>query len=213
MTEAPDFDQTFRDQLTELLRWRRDVRRFRDTPLAGDLIDTLLAQACLAPSVGNAQPWRFVVVEDAERRSRIRENFVECNEAAAVAYDGEDAALYRRLKLEGLDQAPVHLAVFVEPEPKEGKGLGRQTMAETVRYSAVGAIHTLWLVARAHGIGLGWLSILDPEVATEILDVPARWWFIAYLCLGYPLEQHPDPELERHGWQQRLHPDQFTLRR
>lgn len=213
MTIPPEFDQTFRDRLTELFTWRRDVRRFHDTKLPQGLLEDLLRQACLAPSVGNSQPWRFVTVEDAGRRAGIKQNFAECSAAAATAYRGDDAVLYNRLKLEGLDQAPVHLAVFADSEPREGKGLGRQTMAETVHYSAVCAIHTLWLVARAHGIGLGWLSILDPDVATEILEVPPSWSFIAYLCLGYPLEEHTDPELERHGWQERLEPVLPALRR
>lgn len=213
MTDAPHFDDRFREQLTDLLRWRRDVRRFRTEPLPTGLMDDLLAQACLAPSVGNAQPWRFVIVDDPARRSLVRENFLHCNAAAAAAYDGGDADLYGRLKLEGLGQAPVHLAVFAEREPGEGRGLGRQTMAETVSYSAVGAIHTLWLAARAQGVGLGWLSILDPDVVTGILDVPSSWGFIAYLCLGYPVEEHLDPELERHGWQDRLSMEAFTLRR
>ncbi|MBT5047293.1 MAG: 5,6-dimethylbenzimidazole synthase [Rhodospirillaceae bacterium] len=213
MTDAPEFDDHFRDQLTDLLRWRRDVRRFMTTPLPAGLLESLLAQACLAPSVGNSQPWRFVVVEDPNRRSLVRENFISCNAAATTAYDGDDADLYGQLKLEGLEQAPVHLAVFAEREPEEGRGLGRQTMAETVSYSAVGAIHTLWLAARAQGVGLGWLSILDPDVVTDILDVPESWAFIAYLCLGYPVEEHLDPELVRHGWQDRLPLEDFTLQR
>lgn len=213
MTDAPQFDDRFRDQLTDLLRWRRDVRRFRTTPLPTNLMDTLLKQACLSPSVGNSQPWRFVLVEDSRRRSLIRENFLACNAAAAVSYAGDEADLYERLKLEGLDQAPVHLAVFVELDPDEGKGLGRQTMSETVRYSAVGAIHTLWLAARAQGVGMGWLSILDPVGVAHSLDLPERWAFIAYLCLGYPVEEHLDPELERHRWQDRLPLESVLLRR
>lgn len=213
MTDAPQFDDQFRAQLTNLLRWRRDVRRFRSAPLPPGLLDTLLGQACLSPSVGNSQPWRFVIVDDPIRRSLIRENFLECNAAAAATYEGNDADLYGRLKLEGLDLAPVHLAVFAQSNPEEGKGLGRQTMAETVRYSVVGAIHTLWLVARAQGVGVGWVSILDRDVTKRILDVPDDWAFIAYLCLGYPVEEHLDPELERHDWQERLPLDVVTLRR
>lgn len=213
MAEPPAFDDRFREQLLALQRWRRDVRRFKETPVPAELIEELLAQACLSPSVGNAQPWRFVIVEGPGRRKRIRENFLACNDAAAAVYDDDDAAEYNRLKLEGLEQAPVHLAVFAESDPVEGKGLGRQTMEETVRYSVVGAIHTLWLAARARGIGMGWVSILDPDVTAKILDVPATWRFIAYLCLGYPVEEHLDPELERYGWQDRLPLSAVTLRR
>jgi len=213
MTKPPAFDEMFRQQLFELLRWRRDVRRFRKTPIPAGLLEKLLSQACLSPSVGNSQPWRFVIVEDPDRRTLIRENFLACNKSAAAAYGGDDAAQYDRLKLEGLEQAPIHLAVFAERQPEEGKGLGRQTMEETVRYSVVGAIHTLWLVARAQGVGMGWLSILDPVVTARILGVPASWDFIAYLCLGYPVEEHLDPELERYAWQDRLSLKAVTLRR
>jgi len=107
------------------------------------------------------------------------------------------------LKLEGLSQAPVHLAVCADEATAQGAGLGRQTMPETIRYSVVAAIQTLWLAARAEGLGVGWVSILDPAEIKRTLDLPADWSFIAYLCLGWPEEEHADPELERHGWEQR----------
>jgi len=74
-------------------------------------------------------------------------------------------------------------------------------MPETLAYSAVGMIQTLWLAARMTGLGLGWVSILKPDQIIEILDVDPAWQFVAYLCLGYPEEEHADPELERAGWQ------------
>ena len=86
----------------------------------------------------------------------------------------------------------------------QGHGLGRQTMPETIRYSVVAAIQTLWLASRAEGLGLGWVSILDPEALRSILELPDSWSFVAYLCLGWPQEEHDDPELERHGWQGRI---------
>src|SRR6266481_41671 len=137
------------------------------------------------------------------RRAAVRENFLARNRAALERYAGERARLYASLKLAGLDEAPVQLAVFVDGDTEAGHGLGRQTMPATLDYSAVLAIHTLWLVARAHGIGIGWISILDPAPISAALDVPAGWRFIAYLCLGYPVEEHLDPELERQGWQAR----------
>lgn len=199
----PEFDAPFRETLGDLIAWRRDVRRFRSAPVARDLLDELLDLACLAPSVGNSQPWRFVMVEDAVRRAGIVEVFERCNEAALAAYNGEKAGLYARLKLSGLKEAPVHLAVFAEEATAAGHGLGRQTMPETLRYSAVLAVHTLWLAARAHGLGVGWVSILDPDEVVATLETPPDWSLIAYLCIGYPVEEHTDPELERYGWQAR----------
>jgi 5,6-dimethylbenzimidazole synthase len=200
----PSFDAPFRARFAELVRWRRDVRRFRADAVAPDLIERLLALAVQAPSVGLSQPWRFVLVETAVRRAAISDNFAAANRAALEGYAGERQARYARLKLEGLAQAPVHLAVCADEETSAGHGLGRQTMPETLRYSVVAAIQTLWLAARAEGLGVGWVSILDPEAVRATLDLPAHWSFIAYLCIGWPEEEHDDPELERHGWQARL---------
>lgn len=200
----PRFDAAFRAQFAELVRWRRDVRRFRPDPVDPGLIEQLLALAAFAPSVGLSQPWRFVLVESPGRRMAICENFSAANKAALEGYTGERQARYARLKLEGLSQAPVHLAVCADEGTTQGHGLGRQSMPETIRYSVVAAIQTLWLAARAEGLGLGWVSILDPGAVRSILDLPENWAFIAYLCLGWPEEEHHDPELERHGWQERM---------
>ncbi len=200
---APSFDAGFRKSLANLLAWRRDVRRFLTDPVDPAELDELLDLACLAPSVGNSQPWRFVSVDSPERRSEIRANFEDCNAQALAGYRGEKAALYASLKLSGLSEAPVQLAVFADEATEAGAGLGRQTMPETLRYSAVLAVHTLWLAARARGLGVGWVSILDPARVAETLETPAAWSLVAYLCLGYPVEEHLDPELERFGWQDR----------
>jgi 5,6-dimethylbenzimidazole synthase len=203
-SRPPEFDAAFRTQFEELVRWRRDVRRFRCDPVEGRLIERLLALATHAPSVGLSQPWRFVLVESPERRTAISENFARANRTALEGYGGERQTRYARLKLEGLAQAPVHLAVCADEETTTGHGLGRQTMPETIRYSVVAAIQTLWLAARAEGLGVGWVSILDPDIVRTTLDLPPQWSFVAYLCIGWPEEDHDDPELERHGWQDRL---------
>ncbi len=187
MTAAPDFDAA--------------------------LIEDLLRQACLSPSVGNSQPWRFVLVEDAARRAAIEANFRAANAAALASQDDGRAAAYARLKLAGLSDAPVHLAVFADAGTARGHGLGRGSMPEVLDYSVVGAIQTLWLAARAAGLGLGWVSILDPAAAVATLDVPASWRLIAYLCLGWPEEEHIDPELERAGWEARGALGDFLFRR
>ena len=200
---APSFDDDFRQKLRLLLTWRRDVRRFRRDAVDLRILDEVLDLACLAPSVGNSQPWRFVMVSDPERRRRIFESFQRANEAARASYVGERASLYGQLKLAGLVEAPCHLAVFADPTTTAGHGLGRQTMPETLAYSAVAAVHTFWLAARAYGLGVGWVSILEPAGVGEILDVPSGWSLIAYLCVGYPEEEQGDPELQREGWQAR----------
>jgi 5,6-dimethylbenzimidazole synthase len=200
---TPRFDAAFHEQFATLLRWRRDVRHFRPDPLPGDMLERLLDLAHLSPSVGLSQPWRFVVVDDPARRAAVRASFEACNAEALAGQSDGRASLYARLKLAGLDSAPCHLGVFVEPMPAQGHGLGRRTMPETVAYSAVAAIHTLWLAARMHGVGLGWVSILDPSAVAAALDVPAEWRFIGYICLGYPADEHDAPALERAGWETR----------
>lgn len=200
---APGFHEEFRARLRDLFLWRRDVRRFRRAPLPAGTVADLLALAALAPSVGYSQPWRFVRVADSTRRAAIRDNFARCNAEALERHRGEKAEIYARLKLEGLDKAPVQLAVFCDEGTQAGHGLGRGTMPETLRYSVVMAVHTLWLAARARGIGVGWVSILDPQAVVRCLDVPEDWSLVAYLCLGWPEEEHLDPELARHGWEDR----------
>ena len=203
MRQHNAFDTRFEAELLRLFRWRRDVRRFRTDPVDDGLFQRVIDAAWLAPSVGLSQPWRFVAVDDPGRRAAIRANFARCNQAALDAQPGARAGLYARLKLAGLDQAPRHLAVFAEPDPAQGHGLGRQTMSQTVAYSAVLAIHTLWLAATAAGLGLGWVSILDPADISPALDVDPGWQFVAYLCLGYPEADSDVPALEWAGWESR----------
>jgi len=209
----PVFDAAFQARFAELLAWRRDVRRFRRDGVDPALIEHLLDLAQLAPSVGNSQPWRWVSVDSAATRDKVRANFLRCNEIAAGAYQGERAALYARLKLEGIDVAPRQFALFCDRGTAQGLGVGRQTMPEALDYSVVAMIETFWLAARTHGLGVGWVSILDPQAITTELDVPAGWKFIAYLCVGWPVEQHVDPELVRHHWQDRTSAGRDVLSR
>ena len=213
LVDEPLFDRAFQDSFQTLLLWRRDVRRFQQTPLPNGALESLLEAANLAPSVGLSQPWRFVIVEDDGRRDAVCRNFEKENREALADYSGERARLYARLKLAGLEEAPLHLAVYCEEATEQGRGVGRRTMPETVRYSVVAAIQNLWLAARAKGIGVGWVSILDPSEVSQILAVPSDWKLIAYLCIGFPVEEHLDPELERHRWEQRRGAEDFTYRR
>ena len=211
--EPVAFDDAFRARLRDLFVWRRDVRRFRREPLPPGVIERLIDTACLSPSVGLSQPWRFVIVEDAARRRAVIEDFNACNGEALRAYSGETAQRYAALKLAGLEEAPCHVAVFADRTTEIGTGLGRRTMPEMAEYSAVAAVAMMWLAARAEGIGMGWVSILDPARINAILDVPVEWRFIGYFCLGYPQDESDAPELARAGWEQRGDPAAFVLRR
>lgn len=196
-----NFSKAQAETLNEILRWRRDVRHFRADPIPEPIFDRLRAAMNLAPSVGNSRPWRVLQIKDKSLRCRVQEIFERCNREAATGYDEPARAEYVQLKLAGLREAPVHLAVFTETAPIEGRGLGRQTMPETLQFSTAMAIHTLWLVARAENIGLGWVSILDPQSILTLFDVPESWVFTGYLCLGYAESPEERPLLHRNGWQ------------
>ena len=210
---APRFDATFRARLLDLFCWRRDVRRFDATALPRGMLERLIGIACKGPSVGLSQPWRFVVVDDPGRRQQVIGNFEACNEDALGDYTGDLSTRYAALKLAGLREAPCHLAVFADRSTNVGHGLGRRTMPEMADYSVVTAIFSMWLAARAEGVGMGWVSILDPGIIAKILDVPVDWRLIGYFCLGYPQAADDNPELERAGWEQRQPAQDFIFRR
>ena len=210
---APHFDDPFRETLEQLLVWRRDVRHFKTAAVPQPLVDHLLDLAQLSPSVGNSQPWRWVDVRSVEARSKIRDNFRRCNAEALAMQPADRSALYARLKLEGLEAAPVQFAVCCDVTTEQGHGLGRLTMPEMLQYSAVSSVFTFWLAARSVGLGVGWVSILDHAEVEAALDLPEAYSLIAYLCVGWPQEDHAEPELERLGWQARSTASRHILMR
>ncbi|NUB44803.1 5,6-dimethylbenzimidazole synthase [Fertoebacter nigrum] len=197
------YSAAFRAELTDLMRWRRDVRRFRTDPVEAAVLDRCLCAFGLAPSVGLSEPWRVIRVESPAARAAVLANFETANASALARYADEKASLYASLKLAGLREAPVQLAVFCDEATPKGAGLGAASMPETRAYSVVGAITLLWLAARAEGLGLGWVSILDAPQLAQDLKAPDDWRLIGYLCLGWPEACHDTPELERAGWESR----------
>ncbi|PIE13713.1 MAG: 5,6-dimethylbenzimidazole synthase [Rhodobacterales bacterium] len=199
----PDFSDQFRQEFDQLLRWRRDVRHFRKDPVEGALIECCLTTFNLAPSVGLSEPWRLISVQSRAARAKAIANFQAANADALNGYSGAKARLYAGLKLSGMQDAPVQLAVYCDEATVKGDGLGAATMPEMRRYSVVAAITQFWLVARAHGLGVGWVSILDPARLNRDLDVPPDWALVAYLCVGWPQEVNTTPTLEQVGWEKR----------
>lgn len=197
------FSTGFQSDLADLMRWRRDVRRFRRDPIGeADLAPCFEAMG-LAPSVGLSEPWRIVRVESEAARAAMLANFEAANAEALAAYDERRAETYASLKLSGMREAPTQLAVFCDDGTEKGAGLGAGTMPEMRRYSVVTAVMNFWLAARARGLGVGWVSILDPARLSADLKTPEAWSLVAYLCVGWPEEEHLDPELERAGWEMR----------
>jgi len=197
------FSDSFRTDLSQLMRWRRDVRRFRSDPVDEALLMQCLDTFRLAPSVGLSEPWRIVRVISPELRQKSIENYQTANATALEGYDGEKAAMYSGLKLSGMSEAPEHIAIFCDESTSKGSGLGATTMPEMRRYSVVGAINLMWIHARAHGLGMGWVSILDAPKLCADLDIPQDWSLIAYLCIGWPEANSTTPELETAGWETR----------
>ena len=182
---------------------RRDVRgnNFRPDAVPDDIVDRILHAATLAPSVGFSQPWEFVVIRDQSVKRQVSASFETENQRAAETFGDDRKAMYTRLKLEGIHEAPVNIAVFYRPQDEPV--LGQNTMPETGEYSVVCAVQNMWLMARALNVGIGWVSILDPLAVKQILNAPACNKLVAYLCIGYVGEFFSTPELERLEWKER----------
>lgn len=204
------FDAEEIERLLALMRWRRDVRHFRPDPVPEAAVARLRSAVALAPSVGNSRPWRVVRVENPGLRAAVRAEFARCNAEAAAAQPEGRRDAYARLKLAGLEAAPLQLAVFCLEDPDAGHGLGRHTMPETLRQSAAMAIFALWLAARAQNLGLGMVSILDPVRVEALLGMPEDWRFVAWLCIGHPAFEDDLPLLHRADWQENAEPDWIT---
>jgi len=197
-----EFSEDFRNQFEMLMRLRRDVRRFRTDPI-DEAFMRCLDSFQLAPSVGLSEPWRVVRVQSNDARTAALENFEAANSKALSGYTNSKAETYAKLKLSGMREAPEQIAVFSDDSTTKGHGLGSSTMPEMRRYSVVAAITLFWLALRAEGLGLGWVSILDPDRLRQDLDVSPDWHLMGYFCIGYPERRNDTPELELVGWEKR----------
>jgi 5,6-dimethylbenzimidazole synthase len=203
--EAPPDDTTVASddfaKLERLMRIRRDVRHFRDDRVCDADIERAIGAASLAPSVGYSQPWRWIRIDSQQRREAMIASHANANALARAGAHAARGEEYGKLTLSGLATAPVHLAVCCDTATTRGGGLGRQTMPQTLRDSVVMAIYGFWLAARALGLGVGWISILDPDEATRVLDLPEGWELVAYLAVGRTLFDSTTPELAERGWE------------
>jgi 5,6-dimethylbenzimidazole synthase len=189
---------------------RRDVRRnFVRTPIADDVLARILTAAHYAGSVGFMQPWDFVVIRQRTTKRAVKQLFKKTNAEATGRYEGARATLYRSLKLEGIEEAPVNICVTCSRQRGGPHVLGRSTVRETDLYSTCCAIQNLWLAARAEGVGVGWVSILDHRALKQVLGIPRQVKVLAYLCLGYVSEFAAQPDLETAGWRSRIPVEQL----
>jgi 5,6-dimethylbenzimidazole synthase len=205
MTRAAGFAEEERLGVYRAIHERRDVRRgFLPEALSDEVLYRLLTAAHSAPSVGLMQPWRFIVIRDLAIRQEVHGIFLDANREAIASYEGERQEHYKALKLEGILEAPQNLCIVCDSQSSQGHLLGRHTMPETAIYSAVCAVQNLWLAARAEGVGVGWVSILEPARLRSALKIPAEITPVAYLCLGYVQAFATEPELEQAGWEKRV---------
>ncbi len=200
---ASTFEAPFIGTLDLLFQSRRDVRSFRSDPVDPGLFEQCLLAAHQAPSVGLSQPWRFLRIRSQHARQAVIESYERVQAAASATYDTVKSQQYNALKLSGLRDAPEHLLVCVDRNPSQGHGLGRSILQSTLRDSAVCAIQNFWLAARCRGIGVGWVSILEPEQLRAPLQLLPEWEWVAYLCIGFPTEFFESPELEKREWEKR----------
>jgi 5,6-dimethylbenzimidazole synthase len=204
-TPHNDFSDSERRAVYRAIRERRDVRsQFLPDPIPPEVLARLLQAAHHAPSVGFMQPWDFILIDSVEARQAVKKIFERENQKAAGNYAGEQADLYRSLKLEGLLESPVNLCITCDRNRGGPHVLGRNTVLETDLFSVCLSVQNLWLAARAEGIGVGWVSILDQRQLAAQLKLPDGVCPVAYLCLGYVSEFLPQPELEAKGWRARL---------
>ncbi|MCD6172568.1 MAG: 5,6-dimethylbenzimidazole synthase [Sulfurimonas sp.] len=185
-------------KLLEIMKARRDVRgnRFISKEIEDEKLKMILEAGISAPSVGYSQPWKFIIIQDENIKENILKNFEDENNKAKEIF--KDKEIYTKLKLEGIKEAPINIAVLYEPQEKHV--LGMTSMKKMGEYSVVCAIQNMWLMSRALNIGLGWVSILDEKKVLKELKADKNSQLIAYLCLGYVDKFYQESELKTIGW-------------
>jgi 5,6-dimethylbenzimidazole synthase len=202
--EFDAFPDEWKQGLYAAIYRRRDIRKFKPDPVSDALLARVLDAAHHAASVGFMQPWNFVLVNDGAMRARLWEHVEAERVRAADGFEGARKAQYLAYKLEGIREAPVNLCVTCDSARCAPAVLGRNTIPETDLFSTCCAIQNLWLAARAEGLGVGWVSILEPAFLSSLLKLPEAVTPVAYLCVGYPQAFPEKPMLETTGWRERL---------
>ena len=192
------FNKKDLNTLTNIIASRRDIRgnNFIDKKISNKKLKIILKSALNAPSVGYSQPWEFIVVDE-EKKNLVYEHFTKSFDKSKDKF--LDKPLYNSLKLEGIKESNINIAVYYKKSTSNV--LGQTYMKRTGEYSVVCAILNMWLTARALNIGMGWVSILKPKKINKIFDIDKNEYkFIAYLCFGYTKEFYNEPELKKLKW-------------
>ncbi|MBM6545996.1 5,6-dimethylbenzimidazole synthase [Janibacter sp. YIM B02568] len=199
------------EALAAVVAGRRDIRRYRPDAVPDELITAVLEAGHRAPSVGHSQPWRFIVVTDPATRDRAAAMADRARVDQAAHLSSERAARMLDLKLEGLREAPVGIVVACDRRTPALGVLGRATFPDADLWSCATAIENMWLTARAHGLGMGWVTLFDPDELADLLGLPEGVVTLGWLCLGWPDERPPSPGLERTAWSKKMPLEQVVL--
>ncbi|GGD41261.1 nitroreductase [Malaciobacter pacificus] len=192
------FTQKDVNTLTKIITSRRDVRgnNFIKKKISKKKLNKILEAGITAPSVGYSQPWRFVIADD-KKRNEVYNHFTDVFNKSKEKF--KDRPIYNKLKLEGILESDINIAVYYKESDEEV--LGQTYMKRSGEYSVVCAILNMWHMARALNIGMGWVSILKPKKINKILNIDKNEYkFIAYLCFGYTKKFHVEPELKILKW-------------
>lgn len=195
----------------EVVAARRDVRKFRPDPLPDDALRDILMAGHRGPSVGHSQPWRFVVVRNQTTRDHAAWLADQARLRQAAKMTEESARKLLDLKLDGIREAPIGVVLACDRRTQSSGVLGRDTFTDSDMWSCACAIENMWLAARARGVGMGWVTLFQPEDLTNIIKAPAGVETLGWLCFGYPDERPPEPGLQRAGWSKRMSLDDVII--
>jgi len=198
------FSPAERDAVYRAIHERRDIRSYTPDPVPPDVLTRILDAAHRAGSVGLMQPWNFLLIADRDLRTQVHAHFLACNAQAAELHQGDRRQTYMSLKLQGILDAPLNLLVTCDTRRGGPHVLGRSHIRETDVYSTCLAVQNLWLAARAEGVGVGWMSIMEPAAIRALFSIPEHVIPVAYLTLGTPIEFPDEPLLQSVGWRRRL---------
>ena len=198
------YDDAERAAVHRVMRERRDIRNgFRPDPIPHEVLLRVLEAAHTAPSVGQSQPWDFVVIRSEETRRTMHELAARQRDAYAKSLPKGRAKQFKELKIEAILETPINIVVTADPTRGGRHTLGRHTQPQMAPYSSALAVENLWLAARAEGLGVGWVSFFDEREMVRTLGLPDHLEAVAYLCVGYVDEFPAEPELLRAGWSKR----------